>query len=218
MYRTGDLARYRRDGRIQLLGRTDHQIKLRGHRIELGEIEIAIERHSAVRQAVVVLRGEGTESQLVAYIRFGETLNDADQLRSWLRRVLPDYMVPSIIVPLEELPLTPNGKVDRKRLPIPQAMSRERNVDSIPARNRTEQRLSELWSDLLRIEKPGIRENFFDLGGHSLLLVQLHAQLKREFNTNIAVVDLFRYPTIEALASHLDHSVMAASLPVGVNV
>jgi len=218
MYRTGDLARYRRDGRIQLLGRTDHQIKLRGHRIELGEIEIAIERHSTVRQAVVVLRGEGTEKQLVAYIRFGESSNDANQLRSWLHEVLPDYMVPSIIVPLEELPLTPNGKIDRKRLPVPQAMSRERSVDSIPARNGTEQRLSELWSGLLHIEKPGIRENFFDLGGHSLLLVQLHAQLKREFNTNIAVVDLFRYPTIEALASHLDHSITAASLPVGANV
>ncbi|WP_058188401.1 non-ribosomal peptide synthetase [Terracidiphilus gabretensis] len=216
MYRTGDLARYRRDGQIQLLGRTDHQIKLRGHRIEPGEIEIAMERHPAVRQAVVVLDGEGIEQRLVAYVRF-EGSDDADQLRSWLHPILPDYMVPSMIVPLQEVPLTPNGKIDRKRLPALRGTLPDRSVDSISARNRTEQRLSELWSDLLHVERPGIRENFFDLGGHSLLLVQLHAQLKREFSANIAVVDLFRYPTIEALASFLDRRSAEVSLPVGAN-
>jgi amino acid adenylation domain-containing protein len=218
MYRTGDLARYRRDGQIQLLGRTDHQIKLRGHRIEPGEIELAIERHPSVRQAVVVVHGEGMEKQLVAYTRFGDGSSDVDQVRSWLHEVLPDYMVPAILVPVDELPLTPNGKIDRKRLPSSQLLSRERGADSIPARNQTEQKLSELWSQLLHVNRPGVRDNFFDLGGHSLLLVQLHAQLKRQFNASISVVDLFRYPTIEALASFLDRQSAVASMPAGADV
>jgi amino acid adenylation domain-containing protein len=206
MYRTGDLARYCQDGQIQLLGRTDHQIKLRGHRIEPGEIEIVIERHPSVRQAVVALDGQGANLQLVGYIRYAEASGDLDQIRLWLRERLPDYMVPGILVPLDEFPLTPNGKIDRKRLPSPQPVSREPGRDFISARNQTEQRLSELWSDTLHVDRPNIRDNFFDLGGHSLLLVQLHARLKREFNANIAVVDLFRYPTIEGLASFLDRS------------
>jgi acyl carrier protein len=218
MYRTGDIARYHRDGQIQLMGRTDHQIKLRGHRIELSEIEVVIEQHPSVRQAVVVLHGESAEERLVAYVRYEEGLADADQLRFWLQMTLPDYMVPSMIVQLEDVPLTPNGKIDRKRLPAPQKMIRELGTESVSARNRTEQVLSDLWSDLLHIDKPGIRENFFDLGGHSLLLVQLHAQLKRELDANIGVVDLFRYPTIESLASHLDRKSAEASLFVGANV
>lgn len=216
MYRTGDLARYRRDGQIQLLGRTDHQIKLRGHRIEPGEIEIAIERHPSVRQAAVVLQGEGAGKQLVGYICFRVGTGEPPQIRSWLREMLPDYMVPAILVHLDDLPLTPNGKIDRKRLPSAETMPRERGV-SMPARNRTEQKLTELWSHLLKVDKPSIRENFFDLGGHSFLMVQLHAELKREFDTNIAVVDLFRYPTIETLASFLDRRSAAATLPVGVD-
>jgi amino acid adenylation domain-containing protein len=213
MYRTGDLARYRSDGEILLLGRTDHQIKLRGHRIEPGEIEAVIERHPSVRQAVVVLDGKDSNKQLVAYIRYAEAAGDVDQIRAWLRERLPDYMVPAVLMPLDEFPMTPNGKIDRKRLPSPLAIPRESRGDSIAARNQTEQRLSELWSDTLHVERPGVHDNFFDLGGHSLLLVQLHARLKREFNTNIAVVDLFRYPTIETLASFLDRK-SASSSPV----
>jgi amino acid adenylation domain-containing protein len=213
MYRTGDLARFRVDGQIQLLGRTDHQIKLRGHRIEPGEIEVVIERHPAVRQAVVVVDGDGPSSQLVAYIRYAEASGDVDQIRSWLRERLPDYMVPGILVQLDEFPLTPNGKIDRKRLPSLQKVSRVSRGDSITPRNQTEQRLSELWSDALHVDRPGIRDNFFDLGGHSLLLVQLHARLKSELNTNITAVDLFRYPTIEALASFLDRSASSSPDP-----
>lgn len=212
MYRTGDLARYCQDGQLQLLGRTDHQIKLRGHRIEPGEIEVVIERHPSVRQAVVALDGQGANIQLVGYIRYAESSGDVDQIRLWLRERLPDYMVPGILVPLDEFPLTPNGKIDRKRLPSPQPVSREPGRDFVSARNQTEQRLSELWSDALHVDRPNIRDNFFDLGGHSLLLVQLHARLKREFNTNIAVVDLFRYPTIEGLASFLDRSITSPGL------
>jgi amino acid adenylation domain-containing protein len=218
MYRTGDLARYRRDGEIQLLGRTDHQIKLRGHRIELGEIEAVIERHPAVRQAVVALQGEGASRQLVAYLCCGADSVATEGIRAWLHERLPEYMVPAVLVPVEALPMTPNGKIDRKRLPSTLNLPRESRADSVSARNRTEQRISDLWADALHIERPGIRENFFDLGGHSLLLVQLHAQLKREFNINISVVDLFRYPTIEALASFVDRSCATASWPVGAQV
>ncbi|HVT95892.1 MAG TPA: non-ribosomal peptide synthetase, partial [Acidobacteriaceae bacterium] len=214
MYRTGDLARYLPDGQIHLLGRTDHQIKLRGHRIEPGEIEAAIERNPYVRQAVVVLDGQGTSKQLIAYVRYAEASGDVEQIRSWLRERLPEYMVPAILVPLDEFPMTPNGKIDRKRLPSPLTVARETRADSIAARNQTEQRLTELWSEALHVDRPGIRDNFFDLGGHSLLLVQLHARLKREFSSNLAVVDLFRYPTIEALASFLDRSAAATASPV----
>ena len=218
MYRTGDLARYRRDGEIQLLGRTDHQIKLRGHRIELGEIEAVIERHPAVRQAVVALQGEGASRQLVAYLCCGADSVATEGIRAWLHERLPEHMVPAVLVPVEALPMTPNGKVDRKRLPSTLNLPRESRADSVSARNRTEQRISDLWADALHIERPGIRENFFDLGGHSLLLVQLHAQLKREFNINLSVVDLFRYPTIETLASFIDRSCATASWPVGAQV
>lgn len=217
VYRTGDLARYRHDGRIQLLGRIDHQIKLRGHRIEPGEIEVAIERHPSVRQAVVVVHGEGAAKQLVAYLRLASESAEADSLRTWLHEHLPEYMVPAVFMPLAEIPLTPNGKVDRKRLPAPHAAPRNLHDHSVPARNGTEQKLAELWSEALHIDRPGVRENFFDLGGHSLLLVQLHARLRREFNTKIAVVDLFRYPTIEALASFLDRPNTAAASAHGAD-
>ena len=218
MYRTGDLARYLRDGRIQLLGRSDDQIKLRGHRIELGEIESAIQQHPSVRQAAVRVQGESTGKQLVGFVCFRNGSGDPYQVRSWLQEILPDYMVPAVLVPIDELPLTPNGKVDRKRLSLPETMPRGRGVDSIPPRNRTEQRLTDLWSRLLNVEKPGIRENFFDLGGNSFLLVQLHAQLKRELNANVAVAELFRYPTIETLASFLDRGATAGSLASGAEI
>jgi amino acid adenylation domain-containing protein len=204
MYRTGDLARYRRDGQIQLLGRTDHQIKLRGHRIELGEIEAVIESYPGIRQAVVAVTGEGTGKQLAGYIRLDPAGADTESLRSWLHERLPEYMLPAVFLKLGEIPLTPNGKVDRKRLPAPAASARESRPSAMTARNQTEQRLSKLWSDVLKVNTPGVRDNFFDLGGHSLLLLQVHSRLNREFQTNIAVVDLFRYPTIEGLASYLD--------------
>ena len=215
MYRTGDLARYNRDGQIHLLGRTDHQIKLRGHRIELNEIEIAIERHPSVRQAAVRLQGEGSGKQLVAFVCFRNGSAEPGQVRSWLQESLPDYMVPAILAPIDQLPLTPNGKVDRKRLPSLDTIMPSRGGDSMPPRNQTEQKLTELWSRVLGVEKPGLRDNFFDLGGHSFLLVQLHSQLKREFDTNVAVVELFRYPTIESLASFLDRRNSSISQPVG---
>ena len=214
MYRTGDLARYRQDGQIQLLGRGDQQIKLRGHRIELGEIEAVLERHPDVQQAVVMLYGEGSGQQLAAYVKQAEK-TDPSQLRTWLQERIPDYMAPAIFVSLRQLPLTPNGKVDRKRLPPPEGIARERSTAAVAPRNRMEQILAEIWSEVLRVDKVGIHDNFFDLGGHSLLLIKIHARLRREVDAELAVVDLFRYPTIEALAECLDRRQQAAAIAEG---
>lgn len=217
MYRTGDLARYRRDGQIQLIGRTDHQIKLRGHRIELGEIEVVIERHPEVLQAVVTLQGEGNGQQLIACIKQSGDAVDTGSLRSWLQERLPDYMVPSVFIALEEIPLTPNGKVDRKRLPKPKASTRETSTPIASPRNRVEEQLVQIWSEILGVNRVGVRDNFFDLGGHSLLLIRVHARLRHELDPDVAVIDLFRYPTIESMASWLNRRSHSLTIATGAN-
>ncbi len=199
MYRTGDTARYRRGGQIELLGRADQQIKLRGHRIELGEIEAVLERHPEVQQAVVALYGEGAEQQLVAYVKQAEK-SAASDLRSWLQERIPEYMTPAAFISLRELPLTPNGKVDRKRLPAPEGAVRERSIANLPPRNSIEQAIADIWSEVLRVDTVSVEDNFFDLGGHSLLLIRVHSRLRQQLDPELAVGDLFRYPTIEALA------------------
>jgi acyl-coenzyme A synthetase/AMP-(fatty) acid ligase len=217
MYRTGDLARYRRDGQIQLIGRTDHQIKLRGHRIELGEIEVVIERHPEVLQAVVALQGEGNGQQLIACIKQSDDAVDTGSLRSWLQERLPDYMVPSVFIALEEIPLTPNGKVDRKRLPKPKASTRETSTPIASPRNHLEEQLVQIWSEILGVNRVGVRDNFFDLGGHSLLLIRVHARLRHELDPDVAVIDLFRYPTIESMASWLNRRSHSLTIATGAN-
>jgi non-ribosomal peptide synthetase component E (peptide arylation enzyme)/acyl carrier protein len=213
MYRTGDLARYRRDGQIQLLGRADQQIKLRGHRIELGEIEAALERHETVHQAVLLVQGQDADQRLVAYVRLNAASVKSEDLRGWLQERLPEYMVPGVYVTMEEFPLTPNGKVDRKRLPPPEGRLQERSAPALAPRNQTEQRVAAIWSELLETESVGMRENFFDLGGHSLLLVRVHARLRDEFAADISVTDLFRFPTVELLAAHLTRREELAVVP-----
>jgi amino acid adenylation domain-containing protein len=217
MYRTGDLARYRRDGQIQLIGRTDHQVKLRGHRIELGEIEVVIERHPEVLQAVVALHGEGNGQQLIACIKQSGDTMDTGNLRSWLQERLPDYMVPSSFIALEEIPLTPNGKVDRKQLPKPKASTRETLIPIASPRNRLEEQLVQIWSEILGVDRVGVRDNFFDLGGHSLLLIRVHARLRQELDSDVAVIDLFRYPTIESMASWLNRRSQSHAVAAGAN-
>jgi len=215
MYRTGDLARYRRDGQIQLIGRTDHQIKLRGHRIELGEIETVIGRHPEVLQAVVALHGQGSDAQIIAYVKQSTGQVDATTLRAWLQAQLPEYMVPSAFLPISEIPLTPNGKVDRKRLPQPKGATRESSTAKVNPRSRVEEQLAKVWSDVLGVDRVGVRDNFFDLGGHSLLLIRVHARLKQELDADVAVVDLFRYPTIESMAAWLERRHRGIALAAG---
>ena len=203
MYRTGDLARFHKNGQLQLLGRADHQVKLRGHRIELGEVEVVLERHPNIVQAVVSITGEGSEQQLTAYIKYSDEAADASVIRNWLQEKLPEYMVPSLWVTLAEIPLTPNGKVDRKQLPVPLSSARSVRGAGLSPRNHIESSLAAIWGEVLGLEQVGVRDNFFDLGGHSLRLIRVHSKIRESVDREVAVIDLFRYPTIESLASWL---------------
>ena len=204
MYRTGDLARYLPDGNIEYLGRMDQQVKVRGFRIELGEIEAVLAEYKEVREAVAVIREDvADDRRLVAYVvanGTGGELNN-DDLRSWLRGKLPEYMVPSAFVQLSELPCTPNGKVDRRALPAPDVVRHE--SDYRPPETELEQLLAGIWEEVLRVERVGIFDNFFDLGGHSLLLVQVQRKLQDALDREVSLMELFQYPRIESLAKHL---------------
>lgn len=214
LYNTGDVARYAEDGTLHFLGRNDFQVKIRGHRIELGEIEAALETQEGVRSAVVVVRttGDGQEGsydqRLVAYLlpTPGVTL-DTDALRAALSERLPEIMVPTVYAVVDALPLTPNGKVDRNGLPDPEPKPRERAVQTFEApTGDTEQVILEIWKSLLDLEHIGVTENFFDIGGHSLLAVQVVRQLGERLNTEVPVLTLFQYPTIRTLSEHLGGS------------
>jgi len=198
LYRTGDLARWLPDGRLQYLGRIDHQVKLRGYRIELGEIEAALVRHPDVDDAVAVLDEGGGNPRLVAYVgsACGGALKDA--LAVHLRARLPGYMIPSLIQILPALPLNPNGKIDRARLPEIELA----RAPYAPPRDSAEQRIAEVWREVLDLAHIGIDESFFDLGGHSLLLLRVHHLLCGDY-PELAMVDLFGYPTVRLLAAHL---------------
>ena len=206
MYRTGDLARYRNNGEIECLGRIDHQVKIRGYRIELGEIEAVLSEHPSVAQAVTIAREDVPgDIRLVAYLAArAQATIDVGELRELLRSRLPEYMVPSSFVILQAVPLNPSGKVDRKALPAPEsARPSEMAAAFEPPRTETEARIAAIWREILRVDQVGKYDNFFDLGGHSLLLIKVQGALELEFGRKIAVVELFRSPTIDALARHL---------------
>jgi amino acid adenylation domain-containing protein len=206
LYRTGDLARYRPDGNLDFLGRIDFQVKVRGFRIELGEIEAILEQHPSIRQAVVIAREDTPgDVRLVAYLSAGAaTVPPPADLRAWLKEKLPDYMVPAHYITLEAFPLTPNGKVDRKALPAPAAaVAGQASAHFIAPRNDVERQVAAIWQTVLNVQSVGIADNFFDLGGHSLLIIQVHTQLRRTFDTDLTVAQMFQYPTVEALAAHL---------------
>ncbi len=202
MYRTGDRARFWPDGNIEFLGRLDEQVKIRGFRIELGEIETALVGHPDVRSAIVVARAVPSGKMLVAYVEpaSGRTVSPAE-VRAHLAARLPDYMVPAAVIVLEAIPMTGSGKVDRKALPAPA----DRLDDDVvaPPSSDLERMLVEIWRDVLGIERVGVRDNFFEVGGHSLLVVQMHRRLRERLGRELAIVDLFENPTIESLARHL---------------
>lgn len=205
LYRSGDLVRRLADGSLECLARVDHQVKLRGFRIELGEIEAALEKQPGVSQAVVVVREERAGDQrLTAYLTtFDRGAADAGVLRQALLAVLPEYMVPSAFVHLDKFPLTPNRKVDREALPAaaPQVSA---TSPHLAPRTTMESAVATIWQDLLRNPRVGVNENFFDLGGHSLLVVQLQSRLRRQFQREISLVDLFRHPTVAMIAGLLN--------------
>ncbi|MEU6682005.1 amino acid adenylation domain-containing protein [Streptomyces sp. NPDC046832] len=202
MYRSGDVARWRADGSLEYLGRADDQVKLRGFRIELGEIETALGRHPQVRDAVVVVhRDEAGRGRLVAYL-VGDRDLSPGELRSHLSGSLPDYMVPALYVPLAQLPLTPSGKVDRRALPAPDPTTTHTDTDHTPPRNPTEQTLTTLWSDVLGTPRIGIHDNFFDLGGDSILAIQAVSRVRRH-GLHLTSRLLFLHQTIASLAPHV---------------
>jgi amino acid adenylation domain-containing protein len=201
LYKTGDLVRLLPDGHIEFLGRLDQQIKIRGFRVELEEIEIQIKTHPAVREAVVLLREDSPgDKRLVAYFTGSTTEPNPPHLRSFLSAKLPDYMVPAHFVRLEKLPLSPNGKVDRRALPVPDLQPIVADSPTTP-RGSLEAELQSIWEDVLGRKPIGIRENFFDLGGHSILAVKVFAQIEKRLGKKLSILNLFKSPTIEALAA-----------------
>jgi amino acid adenylation domain-containing protein len=209
MYRTGDLGRWREDGSLELIGRNDHQVKIRGFRIECGEIEAVLRTHRAVRQAVVVTSDRAGEPALVAYIvpRRGSALAQEGgtdllaELRPHLRAMLPDYMIPSLVVALPSLPLTPTAKVDRSALPAPQWDALSTATQDSQPRNPVEATLAGIWSDLLGARAPaGVHDNLFALGGHSLTATRFVARVADVYGVTLPVHHVFAGPTIAELA------------------
>ncbi|WP_184450478.1 AMP-binding protein, partial [Xanthomonas sp. 3498] len=226
LYRTGDLARYRADGAIEFLGRIDHQVKLRGFRIELGEIEARIAEHPAVHSTVVLALGEAAHMRLVAYVVPRETPADAPSdalvttLRTFLARTLPDYMVPAAFVCLPALPLNANGKLDRKALPAPQDDAFARHAYA-PPHPGTEAILAEAWCRLLGRERIGRHDQFFALGGNSLLAVRLLSRIEAACGVRLSLAEVFAHPTLRELAHAVtrhQNGAATASLPAIVPV
>ncbi len=203
MYFTGDLAKYQSDGTIEFIGRVDHQVKVRGYRIELGEIEAALTRLEGINQAATILRdySEG-DKRIVAYCVFSEP-KDPGAIKDDLKESLPEYMIPADIVALPSLPLTPNGKVDRNALPAPESSNLTGKAEFQAPEQGLEKQLAELWQSILRIDKVGVKDNFFDLGGHSLLIVKLHAEVNKISEKAISLTDLYRFPTIQSIVNHI---------------
>jgi acyl carrier protein len=200
MYRTGDLARYGEGGEIEFLGRGDDQVKVRGFRIELGEIEAVLARHAGVKQALVLAReNEQGEKRLLAYVVAQAKELTGEDLREHLKQELPDYMVPQAIAILAKFPLTPNGKIDRNALPEPEQATAKRAY--IAPRTETEKKIAEIWADVLRrqIDTISIDDNFFDLGGHSLMATQVVSRIRERFSLAIPMRAMFDRPTIARL-------------------
>jgi amino acid adenylation domain-containing protein len=206
MYRTGDIARFLPDGNLEFLGRADFQVKLRGFRIETGEIEAALENQAGVGQAVVVVREfKPEDKRLVAYVvAKPETELETASLRAALAATLPEYMVPSSFVFVHALPLTANGKIDRNALPNPFARENQSGTAPEPPRNELERVIAQAWKDALGVDRVGLNENFFDLGAHSLMVAEVHITLRQQLGCEISLVDLFHFPTVTALANHLN--------------
>jgi len=209
LYRTGDLARRLPDGQIAFLGRTDDQIKIRGYRIEPGEISSALNRHPDIRGSIAVAREDTPdERRLVAYV-----VADANAdlthtaLRDFLRESLPEYMLPAVFVRLDAFPLTPHGKIDRAVLPMPTLMNTLQDTVLAMPRTDTERRVADIVAELLKLEEVGLDDNFFLLGGHSLLGAQLIARLRDAFGVQITLRGLFEAPTVEELSAKLDYLV-----------
>ncbi|MCG6493952.1 phosphopantetheine-binding protein, partial [Kitasatospora sp. A2-31] len=204
LYRTGDLTRWTTDGHLTYHGRTDHQIKIRGYRIETGEIETRLREHPHIHDAAVTTHHD----RLIAYLTTTtDTTNPhttTQHIREWLAERLPDYMVPTLLITLDELPRTVGGKTDRTRLPDPDDHRPDLAHDYTPPRNPTEQTIAEVWQEVLQLDRIGVHDNFFDLGGHSLLATRVAIRMRTAFGSDIGVRALFDGPTVARLATAVE--------------
>lgn len=212
LYRTGDLVRHAPDENLEFLGRLDHQVKVRGYRIELREIEVVLRKHASVRQSLVVARDKATgQKQLIAYVVADENEQvSASELRAFLKQSLPEYMIPAAFVILEALPLNANGKVDLKALPEADRIDLVSEETYLAPRNVLEFQLAQIWQTILGVEKIGVRDNFFDVGGHSLLAVRLIANIRKRIGQELPLATLINAATIERLAAILSQQEMNA--------
>ena len=211
MYRTGDLVRHMDDGRIEFIGRVDHQVKLRGYRIELGEIEALLNQVPGIKESVVTVREDRAgDPRLVAYLMGEPSAIDAGKLKEALGAKLPDYMVPSAFVRMDRFPLTPNKKVDRKALPAPSEAQKTASTEYVRPESEVEEQIATVYQAVLGLPQVGREDHFFDLGGHSLLAVQAHRKLREALGRDLSITDIFRFPTVRALASHLQSDGAAA--------
>jgi len=216
MYRTGDLARWLPDGNIEFLGRIDSQVKIRGFRIELGEIENQLIEHEAVKEAVVIAKEEQDGSKYLCSYVVGDGQLTVTELREYLRKELPDYMIPSYFMQLEAMPLTPNGKIDRKALPEPDGKI-DSSVEYEAPRNEVEEKLVKIWEEVLKVEKIGINDNFFELGGHSLRATSVAAKIHKELNVEVSLREIFKTPAIRGLSEYikgLEKNIYASIEPI----
>jgi acyl carrier protein len=214
MYRTGDLARWRRDGSIEFLGRVDDQVKILGHRVEPGEIESAILRHGQVKQACVVARMDNGSKRLVAYFVPANSTVTPEQLRDFIASQLPRHMIPAFFVALPFLPLSQQGKIDRAALIELDATSKSESAEQSIPESELERTLIQLWQRILKVPEVGLDQNFFDLGGDSLLLVAVHSNLQKALQIQVPITDLFEFSTIRKLAQRLSRPKSASAVAV----
>lgn len=203
MFHTGDLARFRSDGTLEIVGRKDHQIKLRGFRIDPADIESVLEQHAPVKHCAVSVWGEDeSRKQLVAYLVTEEPISSTT-IRQYLQTRLPDYMLPSVFIPLPFLPRTPNGKVDRGNLPVPESSRTNLGNAFVAPRSLTETQLARIWEDMLQVHPIGVTDNFFELGGQSLLAMQISNRIQEFFDVPFSVSRVFENPTIGEWAQYI---------------
>lgn len=221
LYRTGDMAAYLPDGNIKLLGRIDHQVKIRGHRIELGEIEASLAKCFGINEAVVMVREDMVgDKRLVAYYTLKAANNrlTTTEYRLALQKTLPDYMIPAIFVEMKAMPLTANGKIDRRALPVPDQKRPELAQNYIEAKGETQQILSKIWSDVLKVDPIGIHDNFFDLGGDSLRSIMVLSHLEKVMGLKIPAVKFFQYPTISSFSEYLSNDKNIETVSLSKNI
>jgi hypothetical protein len=204
LYRTGDLARYQPDGNLEFLGRIDQQVKIRGYRVETGEVEAVLEQYPMIREAfVMAYDAEAGDRHLVAYLVASEGASvAASELREFVSAQLPDYMTPSAFVWLNELPLSASGKIDRRALPAPTVTREATGRAYVAPQTDAERLIAQTWQEVLKVEQVGLHDNFFDLGGDSFRVYEVHLKLRTNLSPSLSILDLFKYPTVEALAAH----------------